>query len=48
MVENPARRGQLNGEKYFALSLFAPDHLGPRDGFSRLVPLEPAHFPHSS
>ena len=46
-VANPAL-GQLNREKNTSLSPFAPENLVSRDGFGRPVPLQPAHYPHSS
>ena len=47
-VANRAR-GQLNREnEYFNISLspFAPENSVSRDGFSRPVPLQPAHSPY--
>ena len=40
-VANPAR-GQLNRERTFSLSPFAPENLVSRDGFRRPVPSRPA------
>ena len=45
-VANPAR-GQLNREIDISLSPFAPENLVSRDGFSRPVPRQPAHYPYS-
>ena len=45
-VANPAR-GQLNSFFSSSLSLFAPENLVSRDRFSRPVPRQPAHSPHS-
>ena len=46
-VANPAR-GQLNREKcYSPLSPFAPENSISRHGFSRPVPRQPSHSPHS-
>ena len=44
-VANPAR-GQLNRENEYSLyqSPYVPENLVPRDGFSRLVPRQPAHL----
>ena len=42
-VANPAR-GQLNRENNIPLSPCVPENLVSRDGFSRLVPLQPAHL----
>ena len=39
-VANPAR-GQLTEEMNISLSLFAPENLVSRDGFSRPVPRQP-------
>ena len=45
-VANPAR-GRLNREINIILSPYAPENLASRDGFSRPVPRQPAHSPHS-
>ena len=45
-VANPAR-GELNREINTSLSPVVPENLVSRNGFGRLVPREPAHFPHS-
>ena len=42
-VANPAR-GQLNRENDIPLSPCVPENLVSRDGFSRPVPRQPAHF----
>ena len=42
-VANPAR-GQLNRENNIPLSPCVPENLVSRDGFSRLVPRQPAHL----
>ena len=42
-VANPAR-GQLNRENNIPLSPCVPENLVSRDGFSRPVPRQPAHF----
>ena len=42
-VANPAR-GQLNRENSIPLSPCVPENLVSRDGFSRPVPRQPAHF----
>ena len=42
-VANPAR-GQLNRENEYSLSPCVPENLVSRDGFSRLVPRQPAHL----
>ena len=42
-VANPAR-GQLNRENKIRLSPGVPENLVSRDGFSRLVPCQPAHL----
>ena len=42
-VANPAR-GQLNREKYFFPTPFAPDNLVSRDGFGSPVPCQPAYL----
>ena len=42
-VANPAR-GQLSRKNNFPLSLYVPENLISRDGFSRPVPRQPAHL----
>ena len=45
-VANPTR-GQLNRENNIPLSPCVPENLASRDGFSRPVPRQPAHHPHT-
>ena len=45
-VASPAR-GQLSRKYYLPLSQFVPENLVARDTFGRLLPRQPAHFPHS-
>ena len=47
MVANPAR-GQLDKEKFFSLSPFAPEILIFRDGFDRPVSRQPARVHYST
>ena len=44
-VANP-RRGQLNRENVFSLSLFMPENLVARDGFGHPGPRQLVHSPH--
>ena len=46
-VANPARRGQLNRENEYSLPSYVLENLVSRDGLSRSVPRQPAHYLHT-